>query len=432
MSSWTQSSALIISEIMYDPDGSDTDREWTEVFNDSGTDLNIASYKFFESNVNHGLTLVSGAAAIPPQGYAVIVDNPTKFLADNPGFSGILFDSSFSLSNTGEALAVKDGSGAIKDSLTYIPSLGGQDDGSTLSLISGAWVRGNKTPGAANTPFTGSTSNETSSDTSSKTSSSTTISPITVPANADFYVAIPSTKTVIAGADAEFSARAYTSSKTDITDATFAWTFGDGGSRTGKSVGYHYNYPGVYIVVVEAVYQGMTATEKMKVFVVPPRFTVASFGKGEEGNYVDIQNQGAQDLDISAWKINIDNVSYSLPKNMVIAASSTLRIPGEAIGFASTTIAQYSLVRLLYPNFREVYRYFVPTATAYAGVSTTSLATATPPLPRQVYVPLFKAKVMTSTSTQATSTATSSRNALAKKDTKLVDWFGSLFSKLTH
>ena len=50
-------SALVISEIMYDPQGSDTDREWIEVLNDTQSSIDMTGWKFFEANTNHGLAI---------------------------------------------------------------------------------------------------------------------------------------------------------------------------------------------------------------------------------------------------------------------------------------------------------------------------------------------------------------------------------------
>ncbi|MDP3742421.1 MAG: lamin tail domain-containing protein, partial [Candidatus Micrarchaeota archaeon] len=96
--------AVFINEILYDfQDGADTGREWVEVIN-TGEAVDISGWKFVEANTNHGLTLVQGSVEIPSGGFAMIVIDAAKFLADWPGFSGTIFDSSFSLSNTGETL----------------------------------------------------------------------------------------------------------------------------------------------------------------------------------------------------------------------------------------------------------------------------------------------------------------------------------------
>ena len=52
--------SVTINEIMYDPDGSDTNREWVELYNDGGSSVDLSAWKFVEAGVNHGLTNFSG------------------------------------------------------------------------------------------------------------------------------------------------------------------------------------------------------------------------------------------------------------------------------------------------------------------------------------------------------------------------------------
>jgi len=145
---------LEFSEIMYDlKTGSDEGREWVEVFNNSPEPVDLAKLKFFEADTNHKIIYIEGQANIPAQGYAVIASDPIKFKTDWQSFSGNLFDSTFSLSNTGEVLAVKS-EDQILDQYTYSSSMGGSGDGKSLQKINGAWVASLPTPGGGNKLFT--------------------------------------------------------------------------------------------------------------------------------------------------------------------------------------------------------------------------------------------------------------------------------------
>ncbi|MFN4181507.1 MAG: lamin tail domain-containing protein, partial [Candidatus Paceibacteria bacterium] len=126
---------VIITEIMYDVSGTDTDREWLEIYNAGEEGVDISKYKFFESSANHALSLFEGEAVLPKGGYAIIASNPTKFKTDWPAFTGVLFDSSFSLSNEGETLVIKDGNLEVTNEVTYDTSLGAGGDGRSLSKI---------------------------------------------------------------------------------------------------------------------------------------------------------------------------------------------------------------------------------------------------------------------------------------------------------
>src|SRR3989344_3120797 len=151
---------LEINEIMYDlKTGSDDGRKWVEVFNNSDQEVNLSSFRFFEGDVNHKLTSVQGGETIPPKGYALIISNPAKFNNDWPNFfvtvssgippSAVIFDSTFSFSNTGETLAIKNNEQII-DQYTYSASQGGAGDGDSLQKINNVWLAGLPTPGVEN------------------------------------------------------------------------------------------------------------------------------------------------------------------------------------------------------------------------------------------------------------------------------------------
>lgn len=150
------SGKIIITEIMFDPDGTDSKREWVEIYNDSEDDIDVASWKFFEGGSNHGLSFVDGSSILESGGYAVIVDDKNSFLADYPEFEGMLIDSAFSLSNTGEEIALKSSLEKVEFSLSYIPAKDGSS-GYSLEVDDGQWRRSYKklgTPGQENSTIT--------------------------------------------------------------------------------------------------------------------------------------------------------------------------------------------------------------------------------------------------------------------------------------
>lgn len=139
-----------LNEINYDlKTGSDTGREWIEVYNGSSSSVDFSTLRLFESDTNHKLKLVQGDKNIPANGYAIIVSNFDKFKIDNPNFSGTVFDSSFSLSNDGETLALKDKDLNILDQYIYTSTLAA-GNGKTLQKINGVWVEAVPTLSAEN------------------------------------------------------------------------------------------------------------------------------------------------------------------------------------------------------------------------------------------------------------------------------------------
>jgi hypothetical protein len=138
-----------MSEIMYDlAEGSDSGREWVEVYNESGTAVDLADWKLFENSTNHGLKAL-GASVLAPGAYAVIADNPDKFKNDHPSYAGLLFDSAFSLNNTGETLILRCCGKELSDvdTVVYSNEQGGAGDGASLSRSGSSWVSTDPTPG---------------------------------------------------------------------------------------------------------------------------------------------------------------------------------------------------------------------------------------------------------------------------------------------
>lgn len=130
---------IIINEIMYDPLGSDPGNEWLEIYNNDTIDCDISDWGFFESGTNHRLTLQQGSMTIPSETYAIITDNATNFLINHPGFNGTIIKSSFSLSNDGEYIALKDYSSNVVDGITYNSSYGGNGNNKTLERKGNDW-----------------------------------------------------------------------------------------------------------------------------------------------------------------------------------------------------------------------------------------------------------------------------------------------------
>jgi len=82
------SSAIMISEIMFDLEGTDENREWIEIYNNEDKAVDLTGWKLYEAETNHRLTLKQGSAVIESKEYAIISDNSEQFIEDNPDFSG--------------------------------------------------------------------------------------------------------------------------------------------------------------------------------------------------------------------------------------------------------------------------------------------------------------------------------------------------------
>ena len=110
---WTSfaNAQIVITEIMYNPEGSDEGREWVEIYNNGTEPIDLTRWKLLENDKNHNISLIDGEVGnflIPSDRHAVIIVNKkeiSNFYNDNPNFSGILFYSAFySLNNSNQLL----------------------------------------------------------------------------------------------------------------------------------------------------------------------------------------------------------------------------------------------------------------------------------------------------------------------------------------
>jgi hypothetical protein len=210
--------------------------------------------------------------------------------------------------------------------------------------------------------------------------------------------------------------------------------FGDGGSAVGSTTLYRFSYPGRYITVVDATNGLVAGSAKMNVDVVAPDITLSSFKLGKQGVYIDINNRGGSDLELSYWKLSINGALYTFPKNTFIGEGVT-HIAGAALGFASTSLATTTLIRLLFQNMEEVTRtLYEPTATAPHKEEITNATNLVKYQDKKYPVKdIYTQKTVTTKSKKVNqSSATSSSVTIVQnkqKDARLSIFFKSLFSK---
>lgn len=351
----TSSFALQISSIDFDPAGSDTNKEWFEVCNDGTDILSFADslYKAITPSSSgfssHDINKDSSADLMSSE-CAAIVDDIATFKTYRPDYTNKIFDSSFSLINSGGFVGIA------------------QDKNILVCKSYGSGVCPTNTNTGGGTNSTSSTS--TNSTTTNK--SQPELVYIYIPMNnqmkyGDIKLLLPEERIVPALADTEYLVKAVDSSNKVISDLDFNWSFGDGGEKYGKTVSYHYVYPGDYTLVVSA--DGFTSGAQafMKVKVVSPKIEILGVGGMNGENIIDISNHTGYDIFLSQFYLVVDGKEYILPKNLLIAKDKTVHISGEAVGFKKPTLE----VSLLYPNKKVLNTYFIPDLTQ--NLDTTSL-----------------------------------------------------------
>lgn len=370
----TLSQALVINEIMSNPIGDDGGREWIEVYNNSSSTIDIATLTLSIKGGSFVSAIpLSGGTSVSPWGYAIVgstVSGATKFLQDYPTYSGPLLRSSMSLVNTGvTSVEIKVGDVSVDTLSSYTAA----KEGLTYSRFTGGFANGNPTPGAENKTAMTEESSPSSTNTSSTTAIQATIAQASIPIS-DIVLYLPQDKLVVAGAESTFSIFGLTRAGNTIENLSYVWAYGDGGQGVGSSTQYRYVYPGRYIAQVEGGNGHVFGTGRMNVRVVAPDISIVSVGTGKYGAYVDIENSNSYDLDFSQWRLMIDGASFPFPKNTLISSGGITRFSGLAMGFASTTISNASVVKIVFPNLEEVTKY-TPLHEELQIISTTATGT---------------------------------------------------------
>jgi Lamin Tail Domain len=349
MTGWAQ---IVMTEVMYDVPGTDTGREWVEVRNDGATAVDLSAWKFFEANVAHKIAAV-GSVNIAPGAFAVIADVPDKFLADNPGFAGQVFDSTFSLSGDGEALVLRDAGGSDVDSVSYDTTVGAKGDGMSLQKTAdGRWVAATPTPGSANTAtqsevVANDSGDAAATDSGSDVTSTSSASSSTMGQSQDSQATLAHASQAIAntGADAvdfevtsgrarlgfvdtplEFRAKVRKGVSSTST-VEHAWSMGDGFVEYGAVIQHAYRFSGTYAVVLNSSSRDSRAVSRVVVRIVEPEISVV----GATDQYVEIRNGSTLELNLGGWLIQTESERFFIGADTIVAPKGSLRFSFGAI-----------------------------------------------------------------------------------------------------
>lgn len=356
------------SEVMYDPKGSDAGNEWVELVNSGSGSVDLTDWKLVENETNHKISSFQGGIVLKGSEHGVIVDNPEKFLAGHAGYTGRIFDSSFSLSNTGETLVLKSADSVVVDTLTYDSTQGGAGDGNSLQKISGVWRSAAPTLGSS----PASTQEVVSNTTTYPTQTVTDISPASgkgmgggFPVDPQIFAdAGDETRTVLVGAPVTFSGKVIGLKKEPIENARMLWTFGDGAYKDGVSVSHVFYYPGEYTVVLNATSGYFSASDRVHVSVLVPNFSL--FVGGEAGHsFIVVENKNTEEINISDWQLFANGKVFVFPQNSVLSGHKAIKFASEVTGL-DTPIG--SSIELRFSNGSKV-----PIASSPQSASSTLL-----------------------------------------------------------
>lgn len=352
---------VVINEIMYDPSGADSGREWVELYNDGSADVVITggtgsgSWRVCDGaavsdcskhslviNVAEGVG--RGTLTVPVGGYVLVASNPAVFMSDYAGSYSVA-KSSLNLTNTAGAVVLLDGSGAVVDAVSYAKDKGANGDGNSLQRMNGAWGASAPTPGAANASTAapsgngGQVAGASYDDPESPVFGTGTATVHTKPPARPLAADAGPDRTVMVGADVVFEADVRGREGEIMIAASHRWTFGDGSAAEGRTVTHRFAYPGKYVVVLNARFGLEDATDKVIVTIIEPALQVS-----RTADAVALTNTSGTEIDLSRWRLRAAGFAYELPDNTFVLPHETIHVPD------AVTRLPMGTATLMYPS----------------------------------------------------------------------------------
>lgn len=450
--------ALIkINEIAWMGAAVSANHEWIELYNSGAEPVDFTGWTLVAADDTPSISLQGSIVA---GGYFLLErtsDDSVQGITANQIYTG-------ALGNAGETLLLKNSSNDVVDSVAggeNWANIGG-DNGTkeTPQRTAYGWVTAAPTPRAA-TVLSGLSSSNSSSGTAETggniSSTSTAFSSAAAPAPSSSVSSqsssvgspsIPQPSIVaraivplkgIVGAAALFSGEAKGLKGEPLLNARFRWSFGDGGSAEGQKVFYEYHYPGAYAVFLDVSSGEFSVTTRGEIAVVPANLRLSRVVLGNNG-FIEIANEGAEEVNLSFWRLQNGGSFFSIPQNTVLLPKRAVPFPFllTKLPFDTDDIA------LLYPNGTVAVRYekapAVPQKIAEpvpavlvqtAAVSKQQKSSATPKTPSvvQEQEPVLMEKTA-GTSTLAAASAAVAPFSETERSGNAYKWFSGVLALL--
>lgn len=113
------SAQIVITDVTYDPVGADTGHEYIELLNTGTSSVRLTDFKLRTNGANHKIVTLLGDGVLVSQARAAITQDAGLFGQDNSSFVGVVFHSSFSLTNTSGTVEIIDKSGTVIATTSY-------------------------------------------------------------------------------------------------------------------------------------------------------------------------------------------------------------------------------------------------------------------------------------------------------------------------
>ncbi|MFA6251477.1 MAG: lamin tail domain-containing protein [Candidatus Paceibacterota bacterium] len=323
--SWVSfaSANLEISNIMYDPEGADTNREWVELYNNGNESITIVSgksgsaWRLGDGPTGETLHYINDTLTIAPGESAILASDKDTYLSEY-SYSGEVADTSMSLNNTSGIVTIWDGSDPRN--VIVSKSYSSSDTGESEEVASGDENNTND-----------------AKDDLEPTQDNSTILKITTK--------IISPKIVVARTPFSFNSLTTTNRGQTYATGKWVWNFGDGMTSQVIETGpfaYVYEYPGEYALTLSYFDNSFTlvpdATDKIIIKVIESEVYISAVGDNGDP-FVEIENQSKYEVDLSGWIVTAGTHYFKIPEGTILLPDKKIKLSPKITGFTSFDLA---------------------------------------------------------------------------------------------
>lgn len=343
-----------VSEIAWMGTAVSSSKEWIELFNDGDYAVDISGYVLSAEGV--GKLSISLAGTIASKSFFLLErtsDDTVPGIAADHIYTG-------TLGNSGETLILEDAAGGEMQRINASAGWQAGDNATkeTMQWSNGAWITAAATPKTANAPFekTPPKLPEEKAPSNSQGDSSPPVSAHGGPLPLSDFIEEPELL-ISAGRDRivpadgvlGFEAQVRGGKTEKDGDASFLWLFGDGSSEGGVKVSHAYEYPGNYIVILNAESREVRVSARANVLVFSPDVDLAV----KEGGEASFSNRSAYDMNLGGWKLRRRDVVFVFPEDTIVGAKRVIAFSPAVTKFPA---GGDGIVELLSPSGKIIAR----------------------------------------------------------------------------
>lgn len=425
----TALAAVRINEIAWMGSVASSTAEWVELANDGGSPVDLSVWRV---EAEDGSPSISLAGVIGANGYFLIERTNDLTVPNTP--ADLVASFGTGLSNSGETLRLKDGNGAVVDTVvggTNWVNIGGNNTTKeTAQFTATGWITGTPTPRAINLGSGGANTETGGSGEAAPIATTGTQSSATSPASG---VASGGAKsnyprqeiTVSAGEDQHafvgfpviFSGGATGLYDEVLNYATYHWNFGDGATGEGGEVSHTYLFPGDYIATLEVFWGTHHNTDRRSVTVTDAGVYIKTVRGGKDG-FTTLVNHSSQEVDLGFWHLRDKGSEhvFVFPPHTMILTEKTLTLPNSVTGIFGGSGG----LELSYPNSVIAFAWSASPSAVPLGAGEKEVASV---LPRPAS-PRLATDQKTSSQYPPRADETTPSATSAKNDTAAVLWAG--------